>query len=76
MYCLFCDVPLLFVCIRVLNNCQRVATQLQLNISYHINELKRATDKSNKEYLDSICDKIMEFQRTGCYDFTYTKAKN
>jgi hypothetical protein len=39
------------------------------------NELKRATDKSKKEYLDSICDKIMDFQRTGCYDFTYTKAK-
>jgi len=39
------------------------------------NELKRATDKSKKEYLDNICDKIMEFQRTGCYDFTYTKAK-
>jgi type I site-specific restriction endonuclease len=28
------------------------------------NELKRATDKSKKEYLDNICDKIMEFQRT------------
>jgi hypothetical protein len=36
-----CDVcfvtfPVLFVCICVLNNCHRVATQLQLNISYHI----------------------------------------
>jgi hypothetical protein len=29
------------------------------------NELKRATDKAKKEYLESICDKIMEFQRTG-----------
>ena len=28
-------------------------------------ELKRATDKAKKEYLESICDKIMEFQRTG-----------
>jgi hypothetical protein len=44
-------------------------------ISYHINELKRATDKSHKEYLDSICEKITEFKRTGCYDFMYTKAK-
>ena len=35
--CIFCFVtfPVLFVCIRVLNKCHRVATQLQLNISYH-----------------------------------------
>jgi hypothetical protein len=38
-----CDVrfvtfPVLFVCICVLNNCHRVATQLQLNMSYHINK--------------------------------------
>jgi len=35
--CIVCVVtfPVLFVCIRVLNNCHRVATQLQLNI-YHI----------------------------------------
>jgi hypothetical protein len=36
-----CDVcfvtfSVLFVCVCVLNNCHRVATQLQLNISYHI----------------------------------------
>ena len=31
-YCLFCDVSLLFVCICVLKNCHRVATQLQINI--------------------------------------------
>jgi hypothetical protein len=36
MYCLFCVVPALFMCTCVLNNCHRVATQLQLNISYHI----------------------------------------
>jgi len=37
MYCLFCDVPsIICVCICVLNYCHRVATQLQLNISYHI----------------------------------------
>jgi hypothetical protein len=44
MYC-FCDapcivcfvtLPVLFVCICVLNNCHQVTTQLQLNISYHI----------------------------------------
>jgi hypothetical protein len=34
--CIVCFVayPVLFVCICVLNNCHRVATQLQLNISY------------------------------------------
>jgi hypothetical protein len=45
MYCLFCVVlcivcfvsfSVLFVCICVLNYCHRVATQLQLNISYKI----------------------------------------
>jgi hypothetical protein len=38
-------------------------------------ELKRATDKAKKEYLESICDKIMEFQRTGHYNLTYMKTK-
>jgi hypothetical protein len=43
-----CDVcfvpfPVLFVCICVLNNCHRVATQLQLNISYFY-----LTKKSNQ----------------------------
>jgi len=33
--------PVLFVCICVLNYCHRVATQLQLNISYHIIYLKQ-----------------------------------
>jgi type I site-specific restriction endonuclease len=32
------------------------------------NELKRATDNAKKEYLESICDEIIEFQRTGRYD--------
>jgi hypothetical protein len=36
--CIVCFVtfPVLFVCICVLNNYHRMATQLQLNISYHI----------------------------------------
>jgi hypothetical protein len=36
--CIVCFVtfPVLFVCICVLKNCHRVATQLQLNISYHV----------------------------------------
>jgi hypothetical protein len=32
------------------------------------NELKMATDNAKKEYLENICNEIMEFQRTGCYD--------
>jgi hypothetical protein len=28
------------------------------------NELKRATDNAKKKYLESICDEIIEFQRT------------
>jgi hypothetical protein len=43
----------LFVCICVLNYCHRVATQLQLNISYHIN---------NSVYFVMYCDM---FRRTG-----------
>jgi hypothetical protein len=35
--------------------------------------LNRATDETKKGYLGSICDEIMEFQRTGCYDFMYMK---
>jgi hypothetical protein len=35
----FVSFSVLFACICVLNNCHRVATQLQLNISYHINTL-------------------------------------
>jgi hypothetical protein len=29
------------------------------------NELKRETDKAKKEYLESVCNNIIEFQRTG-----------
>jgi len=39
------------------------------------NELKRATDNAKKEYLENICNKIMEFQRTGHYDLMYMKTK-
>jgi hypothetical protein len=37
MYCLFVLLYVLFVCKRVLYYCHRVSTQLQLNISYHMN---------------------------------------
>jgi len=39
------------------------------------NELKRATGNAKKEYLENICNKIMEFQRTGLYDLMYVKTK-
>jgi hypothetical protein len=39
------------------------------------NELKRATDSAKKEYLENICNVIMEFQRTGSYDLMYMKTK-
>ena len=39
------------------------------------NKLKRATDNAKKEYLENICNKIIEFQRTGCYDLMYMKTK-
>jgi hypothetical protein len=39
------------------------------------NELKRATEKARKEYLENICNKIMEMQRTGRYDLMYMKTK-
>jgi hypothetical protein len=32
------------------------------------NKLGRARDKVKKEYLETICDEIMEFQRTGHYN--------
>jgi hypothetical protein len=39
------------------------------------NELKRAMDNANKEYLESISDEIIEFQRTGRCDLMYMKTK-
>ena len=39
------------------------------------NTLKGARDKAKKEYLENIRNEIMEFQRTGHYDFMYMKTK-
>ena len=39
------------------------------------NELKRATETAKKEYLENICNEIIEFQRTGRYDLMYMKTK-
>jgi hypothetical protein len=33
------------------------------------------TNNTKKEYLESICDDIIEFQRTGRYDLMYMKTK-
>jgi hypothetical protein len=32
-------------------------------------------DNTKTEYLESICDKVIEFQRTGHYDFMYMNTK-
>jgi len=37
--------------------------------------LKRATDNAKKEYLENICNNIIEFQRTGRSDLMYMKTK-
>ena len=37
--------------------------------------MKRATENAIKEYLESTCKQITEFQRTGRYDFMYLKTK-
>jgi len=39
------------------------------------NELKRATDNAKQEYLENICNGIMEFYRTRRYDLMYLKTK-
>jgi len=38
-------------------------------------ELKRATENTKKEYLENARPEIMEFHRTGHYDFMYMKTK-
>ena len=71
----FVTFPVLFVCICVLNNCHRVATQLQLNISYRIINTKvipvitvatGTISKSVRQYLGNIQGKheIKELQNT------------
>ena len=39
------------------------------------NKLKRATDNAKKDYLENICNEIMELQRTGRYDLMCMKTK-
>jgi len=39
------------------------------------NELKTATEKAKKEYLENACTEIMEFHRKGRYDLMYMKTK-
>jgi len=35
------------------------------------NELKKSHINAKKEYLENICNEIMEYQRTGRYDLMY-----
>jgi len=37
-------------------------------------KLKRATGNAKKEYLENMCNEIMEFQRTGRYYLMYMKT--
>jgi len=48
--CIICFVTfsVLFVCICVLNYCHRVATQLQLNVSYHIEYLGTNLNRNDR----------------------------
>ena len=39
------------------------------------NKLKSATETAKKEYPENICNEIIEFQRTGRYDFIYMKKE-
>jgi len=39
------------------------------------NDLKKAIGEAKKECVESICEEIMEFQRTGRYDLMYVKTK-
>ena len=39
------------------------------------NELKKATEKAKKEYLENACTEIMEFHGTGRYDLMHMKTK-
>jgi hypothetical protein len=39
------------------------------------NKLKRAMENIKKEYLESMCNEIIEFQRTVRYDLMYMKTK-
>ena len=39
-------------------------------------ELKSATEKAKKEYLENTCNEIVEFHRTGHYGLMYMKTKN
>ena len=38
-------------------------------------DIIRATETAKKEYLENICNEIIEFQRTGRNDLMYMKTK-
>jgi len=47
----------------------------RLNYRVLRKKLKRATEYTKKEYVEIICNEIMEHQRTGRYDLMYMKTK-
>jgi len=52
------------------------AAEARKNYNRLRNELKRVTDNVKKEYLENICNEIVEFKKkTGCYDLMYRKIK-
>jgi hypothetical protein len=76
--CIVCFVtfPVLFVCICVLNYCHRVATPLQLNISYHISNVKYVNCEVNVRDF-SFIGKTEEGQNVldnfVCYEITRSR---
>jgi len=65
MYCLFFWRSLYCLCICVLNNCHRVPTQLQLNISYHY---AMRVEKNNQHGLDARPLALQFLRPRGCVD--------
>ena len=37
--------------------------------------IEKSHRKTKKEYLENICNEVIEFQRTGRYDLMYMKTK-
>jgi len=74
--CIVCFVtfPVLFVCICVLNNCHRVATQLQLNI-YHIIYLRDlCTYTGSSKKMDGILNRYNLKSTRRIYTFGVLKC--
>jgi hypothetical protein len=71
----FVTFPVLFVCICVLNNCHRVATQLQLNISYQIISLYQ-TNQTNQmqQFFRFIARRLFTAQHVSSIPMPITRS--